>query len=150
MTACGKKWRLLCSFTSLWEFKDLLFSSPILRISICCFHSSSLQLRDSQDLAVAASKVLIDTGFQVRRHEEVEMRIRSCVYAWMCVLEGGGWLGIDSFRMLWALERVFHTHTHAQTLHQHILIIVILIGFDLLMVDEERGCFLIDISEHVV
>lgn len=115
MTACGKKWRLLCSFTSLWEFKDLLFSSPILRISICCFHSSSLQLRDSQDLAVAASKVLIDTGFQVRRHEEVEMRIRSCVYAWMCVLEGGGWLGIDSFRMLWALERVFHTHARTDT-----------------------------------
>lgn len=67
-------------------------SSPILRISICCFYGNSLQLRDSQGLAVTASKVLIDTGFQVGGDGRVEMRMRNCrrcVYE--CVRAVGGW-----------------------------------------------------------
>lgn len=93
----------MASFTSVWEFKDILFSLPILRISICCFYSNS------QDLTVSSSKVLIDTGFHVGRggaNQEL------CVCMSVCVLECGGWLVIICFRMLLALGLVTQTHTH--------------------------------------
>lgn len=84
-------------FHSLTVLKTFSSSSPILGISICCFYSNSLQLRDSMDLAVTACKVLIDTGFHIGRGRGLRWELEvMCIY--VCVLGGEEWANRDSIR----------------------------------------------------